>query len=255
MSDHIVWITGAGKGIGRALALELAKPGTIVAASARTEIDLEHLAADAKSAGGDIRVYPFDITDAAAADVTVARIELDLGPIDLAVLNAGTHAEISGASFDLAVFRRVVDTNLYGAANCLAALLPRFVRRGAGHLALVSSLAARPGLPTAGAYAASKAGLNALSEAIAPELDTVGITTTLIEPGFVDTPLTRRNGFAMPFLIDAEKAASIIADGLKRRKSKISFPWQMTLAIGLLRLLPRRLLFVITRAMVRTPVT
>ena len=254
MSKRIVWITGAGKGIGRALAMKLARSGSIVAASARTQSDLEQLAADAKAAGGDIRVYPFDITDASAAVVAVSRIENDIGPIDMAILNAGTHAETSGASFDLDVFRRVVDTNLFGAANCLAALLPHLVRRGEGHLALVSSLAARPGLPTAGAYAASKAGLTALSEAIAPELDMIGVTTTLIEPGFVDTPLTKKNTFAMPFLIDAEKAADIIARGLERRKSKISFPWQMTLAIGFLRLLPRRLLFVIARGMVRTPV-
>ena len=255
MTDRIVWITGAGKGIGRALALELAKPGTIIAASARTKNDLDQLAADAKSAGGDIRAYPFDITDAVAAELAVSRIEHDLGPIDLVILNAGTHAEISGASFDLATFRRVVDTNLFGAANCLAAVLPRLVRRGEGHLALVSSLAARPGLPTAGAYAASKAGLTALSESIGPELENVGVRTTLIEPGFVDTPLTRKNSFDMPFLIGPEKAAKIIARGLARKKAKISFPWQMTLAIGVLRLLPRRLLFAVTRGMVRTPRT
>ena len=255
MTNRIVWITGAGKGIGRALALELARPGTIIAASARTAADLDQLAADARLAGGDIRAYPFDVTDAAAAEAVVARIEQDLGSIDLAILNAGTHAEISGASFDLSTFRRVVETNLFGAANCLAAVLPRLVRRGGGHLALVSSLAARPGLPTAGAYAASKAGLTALSESIGPELANVGITTTLIEPGFVDTPLTRKNTFAMPFLIGPEKAARIIAHGLERKKSTISFPWQMTLAIGVLRLLPRRLLFAVTRGMVRAPRT
>ena len=185
MTNRIVWITGAGKGIGRALAIELARPGTIIAASARTAADLDQLAADAKAGGRryprlSIRCY----RRGGGRGGGGSRIEQDLGPIDLAILNAGTHAEISGASFDLSTFRRVVDTNLFGAANCLAAVLPRLVRRGEGHLALVSSLAARPGLPTAGAYAASKAGLTALSDSIGPELANVGITTTLIEPGF-----------------------------------------------------------------------
>ncbi|MBU1174429.1 MAG: SDR family NAD(P)-dependent oxidoreductase [Alphaproteobacteria bacterium] len=255
MTERIVWITGAGKGIGRALALELARGGDRIAASARTEKDLDSLVAEAAAFGGDVRAFPLDIADDRACEASVARIEKEMGAIGLAVLNAGTHAEISSLGFDLETFSRVVGTNLVGTANCLAALLPRLVSRGSGHLAFVSSLAARPGLPTAGAYAASKAGLTALWEAMTPELESAGIASTLVEPGFVDTPLTRLNTFAMPFLMEPEQAARIIARGLARKKTRIAFPWQMAVAIGLLRLLPHRLLFAITRTMVRTPRT
>jgi NAD(P)-dependent dehydrogenase (short-subunit alcohol dehydrogenase family) len=253
MNKKIVWITGAGKGIGRALALEMAVSGDIVAASARSRDDLDTLVAEAAERGGTIGAYPLDITDAAAARDVVARIERDLGPIKLAILNAGTHAELNGASFDLKVFRRVIDTNLYGTANCLAAVLPELVARKNGHVAIVGSLAGYRGLPTAGAYAASKAGLIALCEAMKPELDAAGVRLQLISPGFVDTPLTRRNSFAMPFLIPPEKAVDAILRGLGSRRFEIAFDWRMSLAMRLLKFLPYPLFFRITRGMVRAP--
>ncbi len=253
MNKRIVWITGAGKGIGRALALELAATGDIVAASARTRDDLDTLVAEAEGRGGVLHVYPLDITDADAARQVVGDIETQLGPIDVAILNAGTHAEISGASFDLETFRRVVDTNLHGTANCLAAVLPLLVGREAGHVAVVGSLAGYRGLPTAGAYAASKAGLIALCEAMKPELDAAGVKLQLISPGFVDTPLTRRNSFEMPFLIAPDRAVREILRGLGSRRFEIAFPWQLSLGMRLLSFLPYPLLFRITRAMVRAP--
>ncbi len=251
MNKKVVWITGAGKGIGRALALEMAASGDIVAASARTRDDLDTLVADAERTGGTMRAYPLDITDAAAARDVVARIERELGPIALAILNAGTHAEISGTSFDLKVFRHIVDTNLYGTANCLAALLPKLVARKAGHVAIVGSLAGYRGLPTAGAYAASKAGLIALCEAMKPELDVAGVKLQLVSPGFVDTPLTRRNSFAMPFIIPPDKAVRAILRGLDSHRFEIAFPRRMSLAMRLIKVLPYPLFFRITRGMVR----
>ena len=252
--DHsIVWITGAGKGIGRALALELAASGHVVAASARTEADLKSLIEEASAKGGEVHTYRLDITDQEDARAVVRSIEEDLGPIGLAVLNAGTHAEISGASFDLETFRHVVDTNLSGTANCLAAILPPLVERRHGHVAVVASVAGYRGLPTAGAYAASKAGLIALSEAMKPELEAVGVQLQLINPGFVETPLTRQNTFAMPFLMPPEQAARAIVRGLGSKRFEIVFPWQMALAMRFLRLLPYPLLFGLTQRMVRPP--
>ena len=253
LSKRIVWITGAGKGIGRALALRLAQKGDLIAASARNQDDLAGLVVEAGAAGGTVAAYPLDITDAAAVAETVARIERDLGPISLAVLNAGTHAETSGANFDLARFRAVLDTNLVGAANCLAAVLPPMVMRRGGQVAVTASLAGYRGFPTAGAYAASKAGLIALSEAMKPELDAVGVKLQLISPGFVDTPLTRKNTFAMPFLISTDKAVDAIERGLKSKKFEIAFPATMAFAMRVMRLLPYWLLFALTRHMVRTP--
>lgn len=251
MAGSIIWITGAGKGIGRALALELCARGGVVAASARTEADLASLAEEAGTRGGLVRGYVLDVTDGEAVGRIADAIERDLGPPDLVVLNAGTHSEVTADNFDLAEFRRVMDTNVMGTANCLSVLLPRMIARRGGRLALVASLAGYRGLPGAGAYSASKAALIALGEALKPELEKAGVALWLVNPGFVDTPLTRRNRFPMPFLMPPGKAARIIADGLEQRRFEIAFPWQMTAAMKLLRILPYPLVFAITRRLVR----
>ncbi len=242
---RVVWVTGAGKGIGRALALRLASDGWMVAASARTGADLASLAAEAP--GGRIAAYPLDITDETAVRATVAAITGDLGQPDLAVLNAGTHIPISALRFSAADLRALVEVNLMGSANCLAAVLPGFIAARRGTIAMVSSVAGYRGLPTSGGYGATKAALINLCEAFRPELERVGVDLRLINPGFVDTPLTRLNRFPMPFLTTPEAAAAAIVRGLRRRKSEIVFPWRMMVAMKLLRLLPNRLFYAVTR--------
>lgn len=251
MAKSVIWITGAGKGIGRALALELGARGNIIAASARTQADLETLAAEGAARGASIHPYRLDVTDSDAVARTAEAIARDLGPLDLAVLNAGTHSEVSAENFDLVEFRRVMETNVMGAANGLSALLPGMIARRRGRIALVASVAGYRGLPSAGAYSASKAALIALAEALKPELDKAGVGLLLINPGFVDTPLTRRNTFPMPFLMEPGEAARIIADGLEKNRFEIVFPWQMTFLMKLLSILPYPLFFAITRRMVR----
>jgi NAD(P)-dependent dehydrogenase (short-subunit alcohol dehydrogenase family) len=243
------WITGAGTGIGRGLALALAARGMTVAASARTEADLLSLAAEARP--GAILPVPLDVTDEAAVRAAVTRIEAEAGPITLAILNAGTNSEVTAEKFDTARFAHVIDTNLMGAVHCLGALLPLLRQRRAGRVAVVASVAGYRGLPTAAAYAASKAGLIAMTESLKPELEADNVDVTLINPGFVDTPLTRKNKFPMPFLIDTDAAVRAIIAGLERGRFEIVFPWQMTLAMKLLGSLPYGPFFAITRRMVR----
>lgn len=244
------WITGAGTGIGRALALALVARGMNVAVSARSLGDLESLAAEAKGSGR-VLLLPLDVTDEAAVAAAVTRIEAEAGPITLAVLNAGTHSEITAQKFDTAEFTRVIDTNLMGAAYGLASLLPLMRARRAGCIALVASVAGYRGLPTSGAYSASKAALIALAEALKPELEGDGVDMVLINPGFVDTPLTRRNPFSMPFLVDVDEATRAIVAGLESGRFEIVFPWQMTLLMKLLGILPYGLFFALTRRLVR----
>ena len=245
------WITGAGTGIGRGLALAFVARGMTVAASARTDADLAKLAADAKGPGS-ILPMPLDVTDEAAVRETVARIEAEAGPITLAILNAGTNSEVTAEKFDTIKFAHVVDTNLMGAVHSLGALLPLLRQRRAGRIAIVASVAGYRGLPTAAAYAASKAGLIAMTESLKPELEADNVDLTLINPGFVDTPLTRKNKFPMPFLIDTDEAVDSIMKGLERGRFEIVFPWQMTVAMKLLGVLPYGLFFPITRRMVRS---
>jgi NAD(P)-dependent dehydrogenase (short-subunit alcohol dehydrogenase family) len=250
MNDNsgVVWITGAGKGIGRAVALKLAAAGRIVAASARTRRDLATLEAEAR--GGRIVPYPLDITDAAAAKATVTAIERDLGPIGLAMLNAGTHIPEHAEGFDLGAFEKVVSTNLVGTAKCFAAIVEAMLGRGHGQIAFVASVAGFRGLPSGGAYGATKAALINMAESLAPELKQKGVTMTLINPGFVDTPLTKKNPFPMPFLISAEEAAERIVRGLDRGTFEVVFPTRMMIAMKLLRILPYWAFFAITRGMV-----
>lgn len=244
------WITGAGTGIGRGLALALVARGMIVAASARTEADLRSLAAEAAGPGRILPV-PLDVTDETAVRAAVTRIEAEAGPITLAILNAGTNSEVTAEKFDTEKFAFVVDTNLMGAVYGLGALLPLLRRRRSGRIAIVASVAGYRGLPTAAAYAASKAGLIAMTEALKPELEADNVELTLINPGFVDTPLTRKNTFPMPFLIDNDEAVRAIMAGLERGRFEIVFPWQMTLLMKLLGALPYAPFFAITRRMVR----
>ena len=244
------WITGAGTGIGRALALALSARGMTVAARARTAADVVSLAAEAGRPGAILPV-PLDVTDEAAVAAAIDRIEAGIGPITLAILNAGTNSEVSAQKFDTAKFTHVIDTNLMGSVYSLAALLPRMRQRRAGRVALVASVAGYRGLPTSGAYSASKAALIALAESLKPELEADGFEVTLINPGFVDTPLTRKNKFPMPFLIDTDEAVQAIMNGLERGRFEIVFPWQMTWLMKLLGSLPYAPFFAITRRLVR----
>ncbi len=250
---QIVWLTGAGKGIGRAVALALAAEGRTVAASARTETDLVSLAAESGSSAGRIVPYPVDMTDEAAVIETVARIEQDLGAIDLAILNAGTHHPISAYDFDTAAFRKLVNTNLLGTVHCLGAVMARFVRRKSGTIAVVSSVAGYRGLPTAAGYGATKAALINMCEALKPELENVGVRLELINPGFVDTPLTRKNDFPMPFMVSPDRAVKEILKGLDSGAFETVFPLRMAVAMKLLRLLPYRLFFMVTRRITPPP--
>jgi NAD(P)-dependent dehydrogenase (short-subunit alcohol dehydrogenase family) len=252
MNGGVVWCTGAGKGIGRALSLELARRGWRVAASARSGDDLDRLAAEgAALKRGAIVAFPLDVTDAPSNEATVARIEEELAPIDLAVLNAGTHIPVSAREFSIDAFRQLFETNVMGVVNGLAALLPRMRARQKGHIAVVSSVAGYCGLPSAAAYGATKAALINMCEALKPELDAFGIRLSVVNPGFVRTPLTDKNPFPMPFLIEADDAARRIANGLARGRFEIAFPWPMVASLKLLRALPYPLFFAITRRLVR----
>lgn len=243
------WITGAGKGIGRAVARRLAQDGWTVAASARTEDDLASLASEFPP--GRVHPYPLDVTDLGRTEATLGRIERDLGALDLAVLNAGTHIPFGVEDFSVEAFRQLVETNLMGTVHGLAQVIPAFIARRRGHIAVVASLAGYRGLPTAAAYGATKAGLINMCEALKPELELHGVRLTLINPGFVETPLTDRNTFPMPFLIPVEDAAERIIRGLARSRFEVAFPGRFAVLMKLLRLLPDRLFFALTRRMSR----
>lgn len=246
---NVAWVTGAGKGIGRALARHLAESGWTVAVSARTEEDLRSLAAEC--APGAVHAFALDVTDLRATEATVGAIASTLGTPDLVVLNAGTHTPLNARDFSVDVFRRLMETNLMGTVNALGQIIPRFVERGSGHIAVVASLAGYRGLPSSAAYGASKAGLINMCEALRPDLERHGVRLSLINPGFVETPLTDRNDFPMPFLITVDEAVKYIVRGLERSSFETAFPRRFAFLMKLLRILPDRLFFSMTRRMLR----
>lgn len=242
----VIWITGASMGIGAYLARRAAAAGWTVAVSARSEDKLEALAAE-PIAQGRIHPYRLDVLDQAANSDVVDRIEADLGRIDIAVLNAGTHADMPAAEFDAEAAGRVFDLNLKGLANGLEPLLKRFLERGRGHIALTASVAGYRGLPRAAAYCASKAGTIALAESLAAEIGHKGVKVQVICPGFVRTPLTDKNEFPMPFLMEPADAAERIWTGLHGNGFEIAFPRRFVWQLKFLQLLPAKLYFTLVR--------
>ncbi len=246
---RVAWITGAGKGIGRALAKRLAEDGWTVCASARTMADLESLATECPN--GHLYPHVLDITDSSATRAVINAMVSNLGPPDLAVLNAGTHIPVIAADLNAEPFRQLMETNVMGTVYGLTNLLPIMRRRGSGHIAVVSSLAGYRGLPTSAAYGASKAALINMCEALHPEVDAMGIKLQVINPGFVATPLTDQNDFKMPFLVSVDKATDHIMRGLASDRFEVSFPRRFALIMKVLRILPDPLFFALTRHMIK----
>lgn len=245
-TGRVAWVTGAGTGIGRALAKHLASEGWIVAASARTAENLDTLAVEMP---GRITGFPLDVTDEAAAAETGRAIEAMLGPVELAIFNAGNYFPTTAKDFSVDNFRRTVDVNLMGIVNCMGPIVPAMVSRRRGHIAVMGSLTGFVGLPTAASYGATKAAINSMAEAFRPDFEQYGVTISVINPGFVKTPLTDKNRFPMPFLIDTDKAVDHIMRGLAAKRAAINFPWQMNFAVRLLAALPAWAKFAITRQM------
>ena len=238
-----IWITGASSGIGIELVEQLAQGSANIAISARSTDKLNALT----DKYPNVFAFPLDVRDENAVAQCVADIEAAHGPIDLAILNAGVSATSSTAKPEASVFRTIIETNFLGVTNGLSALMPYMSQRGSGHIAWVASLAGYNGLPGSGAYNASKAALITLAEAARPELNAKGIELSVINPGFVRTPMTDKNKFPMPFMMTPRNAAAAIIRGLAKQKYEIAFPWQLALSVKFMRLLPYPLFFLLVR--------
>jgi short-subunit dehydrogenase len=229
-------ITGASSGIGAALARELSRRGHELGLIARRGDLLEALVAELKTRAVAL---PCDATDSAAVRGAVARGEAALGgPFDLAVANAGVGVPTHAAKFSLADAELMVRVNVIGMMVLLDAVVPKMIERRSGHFAGVASLAGHRGLPGSSVYSATKAAMQAFLEASRVELAPYGVAVTTINPGFIISPMTEKNRFKMPFLMTAERAARIIADGLARRARVVEFPLPMSLLTRFTRLLP-----------------
>lgn len=235
------WVTGASTGIGRDIVLQLKEAGVRVAASARSAEKLAAL-------GHGIVTIPLDVTDAANCRVAFERVEAELGPVDLVIFAAGTYAPVAADSIDPILFSHTMTTNYMGVVNCLAAVAPRMTARGKGQIAWIASVAGFMGLPRAAAYGPTKAALINLAECLEPEMKLKGVTVSVINPGFVATPLTAQNDFDMPFLMQPDEAARRSIAGLAAGRFEIAYPRRFVVILRALRALPYPLFFrLITR--------
>ena len=233
-----VWLVGASTGIGRALAERLHALGATVIVSARK---LEALKAFVLAHPGSIAL-PLDVTDRAAVRRAAGSALAD-GPLDLVCYCAGHYQPMRATAIDLNELLRHHEVNTLGALHLLDAITPAMVARGQGHISLVSSVAGFRGLPQSLAYGPTKAALINLAETLYLDLHAHSLGVSVINPGFVETPLTAQNEFHMPALISPQQAAQAILQGWTKGEFDIHFPKRFTLVMKLLRLLPYRLYF------------
>jgi NADP-dependent 3-hydroxy acid dehydrogenase YdfG len=237
--EKIVLLTGASSGIGEALALAIAKRGATVGLLARRKDMLEDLAARCESAGGIARVFPVDVTDADGVQRAADDLRAEFGHIDIMIANAGVNGKSRETqTLQPEAVKKVIDINLMGAVNSVFAVLPQMIGRGSGHLVAISSLAGVRGLPKSGAYSASKAAMTALFESV--RLDTLdrGVSVTIIQPGFIKTPLTAGRKNKMPFLMELDDAVPLFLGAIENKKKFAAFPWQLATIVKLGRIFP-----------------
>ncbi|WP_430436700.1 SDR family NAD(P)-dependent oxidoreductase [Oceanibaculum nanhaiense] len=232
---HIL-ITGASSGLGAELARTYAAPGVTLALTGRDAARLEAVVEQCRASGAAVEAAVLDVTDAAALkDWMLARD--DVLPIDLAIANAGISAGTGGDTEPVEQVRRIFAVNVDGVMNTVLPLIPRMQARRRGQIALMASMAGFRGFPGAPAYCGSKAAVKIYGEGLRGMLAGSGVEVSVICPGYVRTPMTDRNGFPMPFLMEAGKAARIIRNGLTRNKARIAFPLPILAAVWLLQAL------------------
>jgi NAD(P)-dependent dehydrogenase (short-subunit alcohol dehydrogenase family) len=237
-SNRVVWITGAGSGIGRRLAQRLADEGATIAATDLASEPLESLAADL--AGKRVAWAIVDVTDSDASARAVEELQCQLGPMDVLIACAGIGRETSAFDFRAEQFAAHIQVNLIGVSNSIAAVLPGMLARKQGHIVALSSLASYRGLPRLIGYSASKAGVNALMEGLRLELYGTGVHFTTICPGYVRTPMTATLENP-PYLMELDDAVERMMKAIRRQEVHCAFPAQTVWPLRLLRVLPARL--------------
>ncbi len=226
-----IWLTGATSGIGRALALALANRGNHVIASGRNEVALRQLSEDCH---GAISPLQLDVTDASSIEYAGSKLSVITDSLDMVIANAGDCEYMDPAHFDSDMIKRIMAVNFFGAVSTVEMALPLLRQASRPQIVVVSSLSTLVAFGGAEAYGASKAALEYFARSLAIDLAPAKIAVSIVRPGFVATPLTDKNHFAMPFMLSAEQASDRILKGIDKRKAMIEFPRRLSWPLRLL---------------------
>lgn len=237
-TNKVVLLTGASSGIGYSLAKSLPKENCSLALLSRSKSTLDELVTEIKNDGAKALSYKCDVGNLDEVKHAFERIKNDFGRIDIAILNAGVSHRADVKNYSVEIARNIFDVNVFGIINFVEQLIPDFVQRKEGMIVGVSSLAEARGFPKSGFYNASKSAASLMLESLRVELKPYNIKVLTVKPGFVRTPMTDKNDFQMPFLMDADKAAKIIIDGIKKEKHIIQFPLTTVIGSKIIKLLP-----------------
>jgi len=237
-TDKSVLLTGASSGIGRGLSLELARRGATVGLVARRSDLLAELVREIESADGKAVALAADVCDAAAMRSVADQFRAAVGPIDTLIANAGIGGASHAINLNPQQVTQVININLLGAVNSVAAVIPEMTNRGQGQLVAISSLSAYRGLPKSAAYCASKAAMSAFFESVRLDLRNTGVSVSIIHPGFIKTPLTAGREAKMPFLMELDDAVAKIVWAIEKGKKSYSFPWQLASIVRLGMVMP-----------------
>lgn len=233
-----VLITGASSGIGSELARQLAVKGNNLALIARRKYLLDELASVIKTKDLKIFTYKCDVSVKEEVVFATNKILDDIGSIDVAILNAGTSSRSALNGIYSEEAENIFAVNVMGIIYFAEALIPHFKKRNEGTIAGISSLAESRGFPRSGLYCASKSAVSKLLESLRIEFRNYNIKVTIVKPGFVKTPMTDKNEFKMPFLMNVERAAKKILNGIEREKKIVQFPWPLVFGEKLTGIIP-----------------
>jgi short-subunit dehydrogenase len=206
---------------------------------ARRKEQLEKLATACKAKGHKAALFPCDVTDAEAVQAAADEMRREYGHIDIMIANAGIGGnDPETRDYKPEAVKKLIETNLMGAVNCIHAVVPQMLERGSGQLVAISSLAGIRGLPKSAAYSASKAGMTAFFESVRLDTRGKGIDVTIIQPGFIETPLTAGRTNNMPFLMKLDDAIPHFIAAIERKKRFAAFPWQLATIVRLGKIFP-----------------
>lgn len=236
ITDKTIWVTGASSGIGLAIAKRLAAQNNFIIVSARSPEKLEALCS---SQPDKFALLPMDVSDSEALAHVGKRLCDITDYLDMLIMCAGTCEYDNGPFFDSDLYQRVFATNFFGAVNTVQLALPLLKKsERRAEIVGVSSLSTWVPFSRAQAYGSSKAALEYFLSSLRVDLNDSNVDVTIVRPGFVDTPLTRRNDFEMPFIQTPEEAVSAIIKGLGKNKRVINFPWKMVVTLKILYAIP-----------------